>query len=483
MTAYDVAIVGNGAIGLALALRLARRNASVLVIGNPQRPWSASAAAGAMLGCFGEVTAIGMRSAQGRARVEMAYRARPYWRAWLEQLSDDGLSLQTANGTIVMLNSVGVADLDDLSFKAIVDALRHYNEPYEEIDPRELTWLESTPASRALRALHIPAEHAVDATRLLQRTEAAVERAGGILHPGMAQSLDAQGGKVQGLSLAAGERIAAGAVVLAAGAATQTLLDGLPDIAAPIPRLLSGFGTSLVLKGVSDGPAHVVRTPNRSFGCGLHVVPRGGRNIYIGASNVIQPDLGAAPVVQDVASLMGAASKQLRRDLWFSEIARIQTGNRPISLDGFPLIGKAGIDGLWLATATNRDGLHLSPYIAEQVATAIGGGGLDPILNQFQPHRRPIEPLPRDEAIRSAAMQTVALGHEGGWNVPLELTRLLDRQLEAVFRSLADRISEEFVPPPEILSAARNFGSIVRLLQDWYGTVSSLTPARPATVP
>jgi hypothetical protein len=65
----------------------------------------------------------------------------------LEQLSDDGLSLQTAKGTIVMLNAVGVADLDDLNFKAIIDALRHYEEPYEEIDPREISWLESDPAN------------------------------------------------------------------------------------------------------------------------------------------------------------------------------------------------------------------------------------------------------------------------------------------------------------------------------------------------
>jgi glycine oxidase len=475
LSSYDIAVVGNGAVGLSLGLQLAERHTRVVVVGEPQRRWCASAAAGAMLGCFGEVTAIGVQSPQGRARVELAYRASKLWPDWLARICEDKPGLVTATGTVVLLNAATVADVDDANFQTIANTLTGYKEPFEEIDPRALEWVNGTPALRPLRALHIPGEHAVDATRLLGCLQSAFERAGGVLKRAMADRVKTEAGAVTGLSLRDGDKISAKIVVLAAGAATQTLLDGLPDTAVQIPRLLSGFGTSLLLKGRSEGPRQVIRTPNRSFGCGLHVVPRGGADVYIGASNIIQGEPGETPIVQDVASLMSAASEQLRRDLWFSEIVRIQTGNRPVSLDGFPLLGPVDIDGLWLITGMNRDGLHLSPYLSAEFADWILENSHDPILDSFRPQRRPIEALSRDASIRSAALQIVSLGHERGWNVPPEWTRALDQQMVAVFQAVAHRVSDAFTPPPEILSAARNSNAVAGFLCKYYAACERLT--------
>src|ERR1700758_2163358 len=84
----EVIVVGNGAIGASIAFELRRRGFGITRIGQRHRPYAASVAAGAMLGCFGEVTQSLLASEHGRAKLDMDYRARQYWTQWDEQLSD-----------------------------------------------------------------------------------------------------------------------------------------------------------------------------------------------------------------------------------------------------------------------------------------------------------------------------------------------------------------------------------------------------------
>lgn len=112
-----------------LALSLARHGSRVAVIGEPSRPWAASTAAGAMLGCFGEVTSTLLESAGGRAKLDLAVQATERWPAWLAALAEDtggeagGADLRVADGTFVLLNAIGVPGIDTANFKAIKAAL------------------------------------------------------------------------------------------------------------------------------------------------------------------------------------------------------------------------------------------------------------------------------------------------------------------------------------------------------------------------
>src|SRR5688500_10875787 len=84
----DVIVAGNGAIGLFLANDLAASgNCSVAMIGPADRPGAASKAAGAMLGCFGEVTKDTLASPAGRAKFELSIAAHRRWPSVLERLA------------------------------------------------------------------------------------------------------------------------------------------------------------------------------------------------------------------------------------------------------------------------------------------------------------------------------------------------------------------------------------------------------------
>ena len=469
---HDVVVVGNGVLGLSLGLCLARRGLSVTVVGERTRPYAASAAAGAMLGCFGEVTSTLLASAQGRQKLELGVQAREVWPAWLDGLESDtgrpANELVTADGTVVMLNTVGVAGIDSANFHAIQKALTTYEQKYEELDVEDIAWISPDAASRPLRALFVPDEHAVDSGALLSTLEAAfVAHGGAFLHDSVA-ALQHVGGRVSGVVLASGGTRSCAEVVLAAGAASQPVLDSVPDLAAQVPPLISGYGLSVLLSTPkASGPQHVIRTPNRAFACGLHLVPRNAGEVYVGATNIISASPVSTPVTRDLQFLLDCAARQLHRDFWTASVNRIQVGNRPVALDGFPLIG-AVVPGLWMLTGTYRDGLHLSPLLAADMAARILGDEPLADLTDFGPVRAPIQPASRREIVETAVTHMVATGYEHDWRVPVEWPRTIEHSLRLEFSRFAEMIHPELTPPPEVLAAARYAPEIVTMLRRFY---------------
>lgn len=128
------------------------------VLGLPHRPWAGSAAAGAMLGCFGEVTTSLLATEHGRAKLELGIHAKDLWPQWLAELEDgtEGADIKTAEGTTVVLNTIGTAEIDDANYNAIRAELTRYEEPFEDVEPSDLDWVDAEPISRPLKAFHIP---------------------------------------------------------------------------------------------------------------------------------------------------------------------------------------------------------------------------------------------------------------------------------------------------------------------------------------
>ncbi|MFG2720886.1 NAD(P)/FAD-dependent oxidoreductase [Streptomyces sp. NPDC048416] len=469
---YDVAIVGNGVLGLSLAWVLAQRGQRVAVLGQPHRPWAGSTASGAMLGCFGEVTTSLLATEQGRAKLELGIQATKLWPQWLAELESgtEGAPVKTANGTTVILNTIGMAEIDDANYNAIRAELTRYSEPFEDVDATDVDWVDAEPISRPLKAFHIPGEHAVNSAALLERLEQAAVRAGATLVPEFASRVVHQGEQVTGVVTASGRTINADHVTLAAGARSQELLDSLP-IGSRVPRLVSGYGVSSLIK-TQDGtiPDSVIRTPNRSFACGLHVVPRGDGHVYLGATNVISVEPRDTAEMRDLVFLLQCAHRQVRRNLWNSDVAKVQVGNRPVSMDGSPLLGQGGMKGLWIMTGTYRDGLHLSPLLAQDFAARILGEEPQADLDRFTPLRQPLTTGTREEIVDVLIDHQMGIGYEQDWTIPVEWHQWIEMDLRPATLAWANELDPEFTPPAELLFASRFDPELVSLLRKYYAT-------------
>ena len=482
--ALDAIIVGNGVLGLSLGLVLARLGHRVALAGEPHRPFSASAASGAMLGCFGEVTPMTLRGAYGRAKLNLDVKASQLWDAWLTELGEDAgqettRAIRTAFGTIVLHNTIGVPEIDDASMQSIRQALDMYGEAYESIDPSSLDWLDPQPTARPLEVLFIPGEHAVNSAALLDALEEAFVRRGGIVVPGQVQEILHKNDVALGVRIEDGAEHHAPVVILAAGVRSQTLLDALPGVAARIPRLISGPGTATLLSTspTVPPPKSVLRTPNRAFGCGLHMVPRERGLVYVGATNAVHPEAVGHPSVRSLNFLFDCAVRQLRRDLWHSRVVKTMVGNRPIALDGFPLLGRTGLAGLWLMSGTYRDGLHMSPLLAQLMAAWIVDDRFPADLELFQPVRPPIQTMSRDETIRYAVVHRIATGHEFDWSLPVEWPTAIESLLDNHYRTLAQEIDDTFSPLPEVLEYLPSFPVLADMLRKYYTAAREWNPA------
>ena len=467
---FDVVVVGNGGLGTSLALSLARRSLRVACVGALDRPRAASAAAGAMNGCFGEVTPSLLASDYGRMKLDMDVRATAMWPAWEQSLLEDSAEqrIRITNGTTVILNTIGVPAIDSAGFASIRCALDEYAEPYEDVEPDDIDWLDPVPTSRPLKALHIPGEHAIDTPALLRALNAAFLRAKGTLVDATVTKVRAQGARVTGVTLHTGEVLEADVVVLAAGASSWSLLDVLPpEEQLRVPAVVAGAGVSLLLN-TDDGtsPDCVIRTPNRAFACGLHTVPRGDGQIYLGATNEIVPSPIDRAAIGEI-NLLLSGIRQLRADLVNATVEQIMVGNRPVSLDGFPLLGEVGLTGLWMMTGTYRDGLHQSPLLAAEMTARILGEEHDTRLDVFRPSRRPLQGLTRAQCLETAVKHTMAVGYEHDWSLPEDLPPLIEDQFHHSFARTLEEIDPEFTPPPEMLFFVDD--EITTALRAYYG--------------
>jgi glycine oxidase len=446
---YDVLIVGNGTIGNSIAYELAKRSGelSIAVCGPAARRAAASVAAGAMLNTFGEVTRHTLASVAGQAKFELCRRALDRWPSWLEELKQASgnpeLDRTLTKGTTVLFNTKSGL-LDNQNFNALLAALEKFDEPYEEIDPQDVPGLMPVPEARPLRALHMHREGAIDARELLRGLEAAAAAQGVTSIDGEVADIITQGGRATGVALRDGTNLSAGTVILAAGVFSGPLTRVFEP--GSVPTMLAGRGIAMMMHRADEaGFRHVVRTPTRAGNCGLHVVPFGDGREYYGATNIPRDepidkaDLGMSEF------LITCAREQLDQRIFFLDIQKWLVGNRPMSIDGFPMIGRTSIDQLLVATATYRDGFHSSPAIAQLVADdLLGVGSLAEQLPHFAPQRPPIELMTAKEAVDELIVTAVSGSYESGvtlpgWHVGSELFEAHYRQAAERFYSALDR--------------------------------------------
>jgi len=473
---FTTLVVGNGALGLAMGFELAKRRHRVGVIGPARRDYCASTAAGAMNGCVGEITTDLLSSSYGRTKFDLDIQATTFWDNWAEEVAAAAdvpiTTLRRKTGTTVILNGIGTQAIDSANFWLMEKTLKELGKPYTMLEEHEIGWISPQESSRSFRALHLPDEHSVVTPDYISALEIAFMRYGGRLIEGIVRKLDlSHKGVACSATLGDGSLLSADNIVLAAGVSSYALLsEALPELAARVPPMISGCGVSVLVRNSrTRQPDCVIRTPNRSFSCGLHVVPRPDA-LYIGATNWLSNTPQSLANVNDLHFLLGCAMKQLHTNLSTGQIAAVQVGNRPIPVDGFPLIGALPGTRAWMLTGTYRDGFHQSPLLAGCMARAISEGDNVELPAMFNPIRPPIQASTRERIVSQTVNHTLATGFEADWQMPAVLSNRLRRDLTRKYTMLAAEFHERFTPPAEILAFSENNPWVRSKLKAYYAS-------------
>ena len=367
---YDVAVIGAGVAGLGPAWRLAQKGYEVAVFDRGQAGGGASRAAAGMLAPACEV-----------------------------QFGEDALlrlqqeSLERFPGFVAELSEITGLDLDYRDHGALVVALEpddtealervlSYQQSMglaaRRVTAAEAREMEPHLSPNTHSAVLCPADHQVDAWKLVDALVAALGKAGGQLFEKMpVAAIERADGRAHGVRLEDDRLIEADAIVVAAGAWSGQIA-GVPAFERPVIRPVRG--QALCVVGENEPLCtRVIRAPD------AYLAPKADGSVVVGATmeergfderltaggifEILRGAWRAMPTIYDLEL----------RDMW--------AGFRPVSLDDGPLMGASSLDGLWLSTGHGRHGILLSAVTADVVSQAVDTGRTPRAYQRFAPTR------------------------------------------------------------------------------------------------
>jgi glycine oxidase len=366
LSPVTVAVIGGGAIGLAIAWRLALRGARVTVFDKDATGSGASHAAAGMLAACAEA------EPGETALIELNRASQLMWPAFAEELERAaGMSVELrTEGTLVLALT---AD-DQARLKHLLRFQNSLGLPLEWMSPAQVRRREPHLAPGIAGAIWSPQDHQVDNRALVAALRIAALAAGVTLreHTAVEQIASAHG-RVTGVSVG-GSVIPADVVVMAAGAWSRGI-GGLPLEARPPVRPVKGQMLALRMDPKAPLLSHVVWAP------GAYLVPRKDGRLLVGATveeKGFDPTLtaGGQLALLEAAWRAVPAIEELAIDeMW--------VGFRPGSRDDGPIIGPSPLPGLVYATGHYRNGILLTPITAGAVADLILDGAVDPLVQPF----------------------------------------------------------------------------------------------------
>lgn len=384
---FDVIVIGSGVVGLSIADALGGAGVSTLCIGQVGDSASmATSAAGAMLGAFGEVTASAV-SAVDLVELDTRVTAARSYPAFIDKLRDiTGIVVPNGDGTIVIANMTNGHDRRNLA--AIQASAQRYGTEAESVDPVDVPGLRPADGYEVVEALFLSSEGWVDTRELLNALRKSVlTSASSHLLTANVRRLRQAGGRVTGVELENDLVLSAGTVVVAAGAGTQRILRQLENSMLNVPPLLICKGVGIRVTGAREVFPYAVRTPNRDFSCGTHLIPFGNGRLYLGATNrMTSPEgSGTAATIGEISAIVHSALHEINAGLSLCDFADASYGLRSLSSDRYPVVGATAVPGLMVAAGTYRNGVLLAPIVADFVKSEILESG-SVCHNPFRPN-------------------------------------------------------------------------------------------------
>jgi D-amino-acid dehydrogenase len=368
MTSYDAVVIGGGVVGASTAYHLVRAGAKTLLVDRRDAGRATDAGAGILS------TATNVDDPDPIERFEAL--AAQHYPVLIDELHSAGAG-DTGYGVCGSL-TVAVDDDEVAHFHQVRTGLRRWraarDHGYAEIGRDEARVL-FPPLADVKGAIHCGRGARVDGQLLAAALLRAAQQRGLEVDHAAIEELLIEQGAVVGIRVA-GERIACGHAVMAAGAWSKELGRRLGiDIPVEPQR---GQIVHLGLPGIDTSAWPIVLAFR-----GHYMVPWEDSRVAIGATREtgsgFRPHCTAAGVIQVLAEALRVAP-----GLAEAEIREIRVGLRPASRDGLPILGPVpGFERLLLATGHGSIGLQLGPYSGKVVAGMIAHGEAETEIGPF----------------------------------------------------------------------------------------------------
>ena len=349
MKQTNIAILGGGIIGCALAEELARRGQRVTIIERERIGAEASAAAAGILSAQMDVPKPGVFFDLCQA----ARRAYPAWAGRIERASGQRVGFQR-NGVLYLAASAA----QERRMQQRSRWQRRQQLPVERWSMAAVRQHEPAVDGRFRCGFHFPLEGEVDNVRLMRALAEACRKAGVQIREHVeARRLIVRGRCVRGVETDHG--VLTASVVVNTLGSWASRLQGFP-IKLPVEPA-RGQMVSFA------GPKRLFRRPvmtDRAY-----IIQRQDGQVLLG-STIERVGFDKALTVQGMHAILCGARKISSRldachymDSW--------AGLRPYSRTGYPIIGPTKTHGVYVATGHFRHGILLAPITATLMADLI----------------------------------------------------------------------------------------------------------------
>jgi glycine/D-amino acid oxidase-like deaminating enzyme len=366
MSGWDAVVVGGGLAGVSVAHHLVASGARTALVDRHDPGRATDAGAGIL-------------------SPETAQHAHPGWwplvRACGDHYRDLMAHLDGDTGYAVCgLLSVALGDWDRTPFEALRNVARTRAaargiSTVDELDPERAQVMFPALAT-VTAALHNPVAARVDGRSVTGALLAAAVDRGLDLVEASAR-LVLRDGRVTAVE-AGGRTLPCGAVVIAGGAWTPEVAS---QLGASIP-VHPERGQIVHLHTELDTDGWPILQP--VMGC--YFVPWPGGRVVVGATREAA-GFAVRPTAAGVRLVLNEVAR-VAPGLVDAELVEVRVGLRPASDDDLPIVGPLpDVPNVHLATGYGANGLLLSPWCGRQVAAAITGAGISPVLEPFGPGR------------------------------------------------------------------------------------------------
>ncbi len=355
---YDAIVIGGGVIGLSIARRLAETQ-SVLLVDRGPTGQGASAAAAGMLTPLSE--------ADEGPFFQLCRASFGLYSRFVEELQDEtGIDVGFSVRGLLFLAS---SEESAAALRKRYEWHKKAGFESELISGADVLKLEPLITAHVLAGSFLPAERGVSPRKLLNALRESCYRRGVEVRTGLHVD-EIRAGAVHVGHMT----IEAPSIIIASGVWSADLR-GLDPPIPVFPRK----GQILSLGMPAGAIRHMIRWEHAYF------VPRATGELVVGATNEDAGfDLSTTPA--GLGRLLNEA-QAISSHVGNYPILETWTGLRPATPDGFPVLGRSALPGVYYATGHYRNGILLAPMTASIIADLIQNRAPAVSIEPFAPPR------------------------------------------------------------------------------------------------